>query len=119
MSDSKEVNWISKLVLFIFTCLFISWTYLQIFNLGDFSLQNQLFSAVYGLVALCGGIFGLRIAQKWGGFKSIIGRSISFLSLGLLAQVFGQITYSSYTFFLKIEIVRVIDRLTKSCEALC
>jgi hypothetical protein len=66
---------------------------------------NYLFGAVYGtFMATFGGIVGLLSAKKWGGFKSYLGKSITFLSLGLLAQAFGQIVFSAYNIFLKIEI---------------
>jgi hypothetical protein len=104
MTDKKKEFFGTKITLVLFIGLFFWWIYLQIFNKGDFSLQNQIFSALYGSIALCGGIIGFQIAKKWGGLKSVIGKAISFLSFGLLAQVFGQITYSFYTFFFKIEI---------------
>ncbi len=52
--------------------------------------------ASYQLIALVGGFFGLVIAKKWGGFKSLIGKSFNFFSLGLILQSFGQITATYY-----------------------
>ncbi|MDO8609882.1 MAG: hypothetical protein Q7R95_05000, partial [bacterium] len=95
---------VKKFAVFVFVVFFSWWAYLQINKTTDYSLQNQIFGASYGVLALFGGIYGLLIAKKWGGFKSIMGKAISFLSLGLLAQVFGQIVYSIYTFYFKIEI---------------
>jgi hypothetical protein len=53
-----------------------------------------LLSEVYGLVALFGGIYGLSIAKSWGFLKSYFGKAIILLSLGLLLQEFGQLSYS-------------------------
>lgn len=103
MKKTKDF-WGTQITLILFIIFFLWWIYLQIFNSSDFSLQNQVFSALYGIIALCGGISGLLIARKWGGFKSIMGKAISYFSFGLFAQVFGQLAYSFYTFYFKIEI---------------
>lgn len=70
---------------------------------GD-SHEAELFSALYGSMALFGGLIGLGISKRWGGAKSLIGKSVLFISLGLLAQAAGQITYSMYTYLLHQEI---------------
>jgi hypothetical protein len=44
------------------------------------------------------------IAKEWGGLKSAFGRALFFISLGLLAQFFGQISYNSYIYFLGVEV---------------
>lgn len=61
-------------------------------------LQSQFYTicSFYGTMALYGGIVGLFISKIWGGWKSVIGRSIIFFSLGLLAQDFGQLAYNLY-----------------------
>lgn len=64
------------------------------------SLAGNWFGAVYGSVALVGGLYGLSVAKGWGFFKSYFGKAIIFLSLGLLLQEFGQLAYS-YAFSLK------------------
>lgn len=69
---------------------------------SDFALE--LFSGVYGVMALFGALVGLRLSKAWGGWKSLIGRAIQMFSFGLLAQEFGQITYSLYTLVFEIEI---------------
>jgi hypothetical protein len=102
---SKIENFLGgKIAMVLFIIFFIAWGYLQIFKTSDYSIENQVFGALYGSLALCGGISGLFISSKWGGLNSVMGKAIIFFSLGLLAQVFGQIAYSVYTFFLKIEI---------------
>jgi hypothetical protein len=66
--------------------------------------QAELFSAVYGVMALFGGVCGLFASKKWGGAKSLVGKSTLFFALGLLAQVFGQVSYSAYTYLFHKEI---------------
>lgn len=80
------------------------WVYIASQGLqGDHSIA-EVFSGLYGLMALSGGIFGLIIGQKFGGFKSYIGATVMFVSLGLLAQEAGQLTYSAYTQLFKVEV---------------
>ncbi len=55
-------------------------------------------------MALLGAFLGFRLSKDWGGRKSLIGRAIQMFAIGLLAQEFGQITYSLYTLILHQEI---------------
>jgi ABC-type Na+ efflux pump permease subunit len=59
---------------------------------------------VYGIIALWGGLGGLLIAQKWGGWSSVMGKAIILLSCGLLAQEFGQLVFSYYNIYAHIEV---------------
>ena len=80
------------------------WTYIAINGLqGDKDIA-EAFSATYGLMALFGGVVGLKVSRRWGGYKSLIGKSVFFMSLGLLAQEAGQLTYSGYTYIAHREI---------------
>lgn len=67
-------------------------------------INNQIFAAVYGAVALIGALGGIMAARKWGFTRSLMGRAMLMFSLGLLAQEFGQLSYSYYIYFLKIEV---------------
>ena len=95
-----------KLPIFFSILLFIFftgwWVVLNFTSAGVEESNRQLFSTFYALQALFGGILGLAVGRKWGGFSSYLGRAILFLSLGLLAQVFGQIVYSYYNLYLKV-----------------
>ena len=62
------------------------------------------FPSIYAVMALWGGIWGFSISREWGFTKSIMGKAILFFSLGLFAQVFGQVVYAYYSFFQGIEI---------------
>lgn len=66
----------------------------------NFSLTSIFWwGGFYQIIAILGGITGIVVAQHWGGFKSLLGRSISVISIGLLLQAFGQsvATYYVYT----------------------
>lgn len=88
----------------LFSGLLAFWIYLAINNLQGETDQAELYSAIYGSMALFGGVTGLFVSKKWGGRKSLIGKSVLFVSLGLLAQEIGQITYSMYTYLFHQEI---------------
>lgn len=88
----------------IFLTFLTFWSVLAVKGLQGETDSAELFSALYGLMALFGGLVGLKVSRKWGGFKSLIGRSVMFMSLGLLAQEVGQLTYSAYTYLFNQEI---------------
>lgn len=95
----------SLLVAFLIFGFFTTW-WILIHNtaLGDTLEKRQIYSALYGLMALYGGILGLGISKRWGGFKSLMGKAVLFLSIGLLLQEFGQLAYSLYSYVLHVEI---------------
>lgn len=66
--------------------------------------QYDWFTATYGVVAIWGSFWGFLIARKWGWFRSIMGKSIIFFALGLAFQEAGQLAYTYYIYFLKIEL---------------
>jgi hypothetical protein len=94
--------------LFLFTIVFfvvITIWWISLFVRGQQSgTENDIFTSVYGAVAFWGGIAGLVIAKKWGGFKSILGKAFGSFALGLLAQFVGQICYSYYIIVLGMEV---------------
>jgi hypothetical protein len=63
-----------------------------------------IFAAVYGLVTLVGAINGLIYAKQWGGFKSVFGKVLLFLSTALLLTEFGQLVFSFYNIVAKVEL---------------
>ena len=94
----------SRIALLAFALLTLWWVILNLSG-STGGLPNLIFGAVYGpFMSLFGGILGLRIANQWGGWKSLMGRAINLLSIGLLAQSFGQIVFSVYNIFLHVEI---------------
>ncbi len=103
MVETVERKW-QMMFLSILFVLFTAWWVVIYPVRGEATTGNYLYAATYGLIALLGGIWGIIIAQKWGGFQSLIGRSIIYLSLGLLLQEFGQLVFTSYYFFLQVEI---------------
>lgn len=67
-------------------------------------MENNLYGTFYAFLALGGGINGLLVSKEWGGLKSVLGKAIIFLSLGLLGEAFGQFTWSYYNIIRNIEV---------------
>lgn len=92
-----------KLVTIFFIGLTIWWVTIFARGLTEGN-ENNLFTVVYPILSLLGGIAGWVFAKKWGGFKSTLGSSIGMFALGLLAQFVGQVMYSYYIYIKGIEI---------------
>ena len=103
MLETIRKNWSAKITILVFLLFTIWWLYLHFFVSHE-NFQYQVFGELYGLIALLGGIYGINASKPWGGFKSVIGRSILMFAFGLLLQEFGQIVYSYYTIVVKLEI---------------
>lgn len=86
------------LLLLLLLVVFTGWW--AVLNLGHqvqaSSHEADWFLATYALIALVGGMWGLKIAKQWGGWQSLLGRAMTVFSLGLLAQVFGQLGCAYY-----------------------
>ena len=65
--------------------------------------SHEIYSDSYWVLALIGAVFGIFVARQWGGFKSSFGRALYLFSLGLLAQVFGQVTYTYFAWVQNVE----------------
>lgn len=81
----------------------ITWLYIQQFNVEMSRDIRQLWGHSYWILPVFGGIVGLYISRRWGGYKSLLGKAISVLAIGLLFQSFGQIYSSYYVFFYDVE----------------
>lgn len=103
MIDSLKKDKGLKIIVFFFILLTLWWSTINITGLKN-PFQNYFFGAIYGLMALGGGLYGLSVAVKWGGFRSAMGRAILFFSLGLLFQEFGQLIFSYYNMVLGVEV---------------
>jgi len=96
-----------RLLIWLTTLIFVGWwLYINVVlrSPDHNNINNQIFGAVYGALAVLGGIIGLVVSRKWGGGKSLIGRALLFFALGLFAQEFGQLVYSYYTYVQEVDI---------------
>ncbi|MEI6839245.1 MAG: hypothetical protein WCK56_15740, partial [Alcaligenaceae bacterium] len=83
----------------IFVVITAWFLYIHSFDLSTTLRIRQIWGSAYQIMALFGGLVGLTVSGKWGGYKSLLGRAIMFFSIGLLLQTFGQSVNSYYNFF--------------------
>lgn len=102
IDEIKKSNFL-KIILVVFAAMTLWW--LAIFFRGlQEGFENNAFTLIYPLMSLIGGIAGLLVANHWGGFKSVLGKTLSFFALGLLAQFLGQAVYAYYIYILGVEV---------------
>jgi hypothetical protein len=90
----------AKFLVLLVLVYILLWTDANFFHV--LSQSRDWYNMVYGTMALFGGIFGLIVAYRWGGLRSQVGRTITFFSLGLLLQEFGQVSYNYYRYILHV-----------------
>ena len=83
--------------------LFIAW-FVLIYLTGTTDDTINLYSNIYGIIPLLSGIYGLFLAQRWGGMKSAVGKAMSFLSLGLITWGVGMAVWLYYNIILNVEV---------------
>lgn len=94
--SSKKLDGRYVIVCAVFILLSAWWLFLRTKTEATDN-ELELFSGAYGVMALFGAFLGLKASKRWGGYKSLIGKSVLLYSLGLFAQEFGQLAYSFYT----------------------
>lgn len=84
-------------MLYVFIGLFVLFTAWFVWN--DI-ISNVLIeaTAVYGITALVGGLYGLYVSKQWKKLTNI-GHGLRWLAIALLAQTFGQASYNYYYLF--------------------
>ena len=107
MFGTIQKEWQAKFAVILFVLLSVFWLLLQtpFFNgqmIFGHSYQ-KFFGAIYGLVALWGGVWGIIFSKEWGGTRSLIGKAMIVFSIGLFAQEFGQASYSYIDYVLHIQ----------------
>ncbi len=94
---NKYTYWI----LFIYAIGLGWWVYLQY----TAHASAYYFYLYYSLISFSGGVYALRLSfKKWGGAKSVIGRGLLGLGIGLLAETFGLLMYTYYNIVVKVAI---------------
>ncbi len=101
LKHEQNRQWIILGVLYVAMVLW--WFFIQKKGIID-TWENFLFGAGIGLFTLIGGIIGLVKASNWGFFKSAIGKSVTFLSAGLITWALGTLIFAYYNFFLDIAV---------------
>lgn len=97
-------NRVAQILVVLYIGLVVFWSWIRIHGLTEGPINN-LYGALYPFISLIGGLYGIFVvSREWGGFKSVIGKGVLFLSFGLLAEVFGQWAWSYYTMIQGIEV---------------
>lgn len=79
--------------------MFIFWVGMYVSDLKNLQI-NKVWGIGINFIPLFGGLFGLMTARHWGGFKSAVGKALTYLSLGLFSWSAGNWIWSYYNFFL-------------------
>ncbi|OGK22302.1 hypothetical protein A2866_05310 [Candidatus Roizmanbacteria bacterium RIFCSPHIGHO2_01_FULL_39_8] len=97
--QSKFSYWI----LFLYIAVLVWWVKLQIQGAG--TEEAYLFNWFYGFIGISGAFYGIRVAlKKWGGWKSVIGKGLILLAIGLLGQWVGLQIWTYYNVIAKVEV---------------
>ncbi|MDB5184184.1 MAG: hypothetical protein JWO07_865 [Candidatus Saccharibacteria bacterium] len=96
----------NKLQIFItvvFLAYFVWWLSFQS-SLTDQGPSTQWFGSTYGVMALIASLIGFIASRKWGGFKTVLGKALLFISIALFLQEAGQLIYAYYIYVGNIQI---------------
>lgn len=102
-SQKTGINIYQRIELVFFCILVVCWILLYLSGL-KISYWNYMYSFLFGLVPLIGGVIGFFIAKSWGFLKSSIGKAILFLSGGLFFWGMGGLIWGYYNFFQNIPV---------------
>ncbi|MES2059598.1 MAG: hypothetical protein V4438_01050 [Patescibacteria group bacterium] len=64
--------------------------------------SNYLFSFLFGLIPLCGGIVAMYGSRTWGGLRSALGKAVFLIGLGIFLWGCGELIWSYYNFFAEV-----------------
>lgn len=94
-----RINLYQKVCLAFLFLLVIFWVLLYLSGSKE-GFYNYLYSFLFGLIPLIGGLIAMLKAKIWGGFKSAVGKAVFFIGLGLFCWGSGETIWSYYNFFL-------------------
>lgn len=97
------VNMSTKFLAGFYFLLVLWWLVIFFLGLQD-TIQNFLFGLVLSFIPFLGGVLGISLSRKWGFLSSTIGKSLFFLSAGLITWGIGTIIFAYYNLFLDIDV---------------
>lgn len=98
MKSKKTQNSFFLLFLAVLYGIFLGWGLLS--SISTTFPYRSLFFDTYWTIIIPGLLIGLSAAIHWGGLKSLVGKGILLLCLGLAGQLFGQVVFSTlYTLY--------------------
>lgn len=96
--NTVKVNTYQKVCYYFLIILVVYWIFLNFFG-SKTGFYNYLYSFLFGLIPLIGGAVVLLRSKIWGVWKSILGKAVFFIGLGLFCWGFGETIWSYYNFF--------------------
>jgi uncharacterized protein len=103
MSELMKKNFSAKFLSAIFLVITLWWLSINARGLHE-GAENNIFTLVYPIISLIGGLVGVNISRKWGSVRSYFGSAIMLFSLGLLLQFFGQASYAWLIYVQGVEV---------------
>lgn len=95
------MNTLQRICVSFFVAITVLWAALYVQGIKD-GFYNYLYSFLFGLIPLFGGVVAMYRASIWGNFKSAVGKSIFFVGLGVFCWGVGELIWSYYNFVLNI-----------------
>lgn len=100
----KSVRNPSSLILNLFFVGMLIW-WLSINQRGlENTNENYYFVVLQGALPVLAGILGILTGRRWGGFRSEIGKALTYTSIGLVTWGIGNLIFSYYNLFLDSEV---------------
>ena len=90
------------IITYIITAIF--WLVLTLKTKHSASEAGYYFQIFLFVIPLVGSLIGFSNAKLWGGFRSAVGRAITFLSLGTLTWAIGMLIWNYYIFLAQVEV---------------
>jgi hypothetical protein len=95
-------NWFQSLLLVYLAFVFGFWVTLHVNGWTD-TVYNQIYSLLFSLIPLIGGLIAVFGSRLWGGLKSHVGRAVFFIGLGIFFWGAGSMDWSYYNLVLHVE----------------
>lgn len=96
-------NKLAYIILSLYLIVLVWWLKLNL--TGHQIPEAYYFDWTYGLIGLTGSLYSIFVISKvWGGWKSIIGRGLILIPLGLLGQWIGLQIWTYYNLALKVAV---------------
>ncbi len=93
-----KLNIYQKIFSVFYVVLVVFWAVLALLGLKE-GFYNYLYSFLFGLIPLFGGIIAMSNMHVWGGLKSAIGKAVFYIGLGIFLWGCGELIWSYYNFF--------------------
>lgn len=93
----------TKILITVFIIV-VLWQLFIIFTKIKETSLNFAFSLFYSIIPLGWGLIGFLNSRRWGGFASLVGRAVFFLSAGIFAWGIGNLIFAYYNLALHIAV---------------